>query len=94
MFYAYAGYLLIMNVLGFALMYADKRLARRHRWRIPERTLFTVAALGGSLGGVLGIWLCRHKTKHWYFVLGFPLLLLVHLALTVYLIEVGALKLP
>lgn len=94
MFYIYVLYMLAMNLLAFGLMFADKRFAQRRKWRIPERTLFFVAALGGSLGGVLGMRLFRHKTKHWYFVFGFTLLLLVHIALSVFLFCAGILQLP
>ena len=75
-----AGFLLFMNILGFALMFSDKRRARRGDWRIRERTLFLAAVFGGSLGSLLGMWLLHHKTRHWYFVWGLPLILLVQLA--------------
>ena len=75
-----SAYLLVMNLAAFGLMWSDKRRARRGEWRIPERTLLLTAALGGSLGGVLGMDLLRHKTRHWYFRFGLPLLLLLHLA--------------
>lgn len=78
-------YLAIINLAAFGLMAADKRRARLHRWRIPERTLFAAALLGGSLGAVAGMVLCRHKTKHWYFVLGMPLILAVQVAVCVWL---------
>ena len=72
-------FLLVMNLLGFVLMYSDKRRARRGQWRIRERDLFLAAIFGGSLGTILGMWLLRHKTKHRYFVLGMPLILLIQL---------------
>ena len=72
-------YLLVMNILGFALMFSDKRRAARGRWRIQERTLFLAAVFGGSLGCILGMCLFHHKTKHWYFTLGMPLIFLVQL---------------
>ena len=75
-----AVFLLFMNILGFALMYSDKRRARRGDWRIRERTLFLAAIFGGSLGSLLGMWLLHHKTRHWYFVWGMPLILLLQLA--------------
>ena len=75
-----AVYLLGMNILGFALMFSDKRRARRRDWRVRERTLFLAAVFGGSFGSLLGMWLLHHKTKHWYFVWGMPLILLVKLA--------------
>ena len=73
-------YLLAVNLAAFALMGADKRKARRGAWRIPERTLFLPALLGGALGGVLGMRTFHHKTRHWYFRWGFPLLLALQLA--------------
>ena len=73
-------YLLAVNLAAFVLMGADKRKARRGAWRISERTLFLPALLGGALGGVLGMRLFHHKTRHWYFRYGFPLLLALQLA--------------
>lgn len=72
-------YLLAVNLAAFMLMGADKRRARRGAWRISEKALFLQAALGGALGGVLGMRVFHHKTRHWYFRLGFPLLLLAQL---------------
>lgn len=67
-------YLLLINALGFALMLADKRKAQKNHWRIPEATLMTVAAFGGSLGAIAGMRLFRHKTKHPKFSLGLPVI--------------------
>ena len=74
-------YLLAVNVLLFALMGIDKWKAKRGAWRIPEKTLFLTAALGGSIGGILGMKLFRHKTKHNSFKFGFPAILIAQLAL-------------
>ena len=73
-------YLIAVNVLAFVLMGVDKRRAKQNAWRIPEKTLFLQAIFGGALGGVAGMRLFRHKTRHWYFKYGFPLLLLLQLA--------------
>ena len=73
--------LLVMNLAAFALMGIDKARAKADAWRIPEKTLFLVTALFGGLGGTLGMSFFRHKTKHWYFKLGFPALLVVQIAL-------------
>lgn len=73
--------LLVMNVLAFVLMGIDKLKAKHGAWRIPEKTLFLVTALFGGLGGTLGMNLFRHKTKHWYFRLGFPALLVIQVVL-------------
>ena len=72
-------YLLAVNLTAFFLMGLDKRRARREARRIPERTLFLPAILGGALGGTLGMRVFHHKTKHWYFRWGFPLLLVLQL---------------
>lgn len=69
--------LAVMNAAAFLLMGVDKRRAKKGAWRIPEKTLFLVTALFGGLGGTLGMFLLRHKTRHWYFRLGFPALLIV-----------------
>lgn len=72
-------YLLAANLTAFILMGVDKRRARRGEWRVSEKALFLPAVLGGALGGVLGMKVFRHKTRHWYFRFGFPLLLLIQL---------------
>ncbi|MDY2597754.1 MAG: DUF1294 domain-containing protein [Eubacteriales bacterium] len=63
----------VMSVIGFALMGIDKSRAINHKWRIKEATLFLIAFLGGGIGSTLGMFFFRHKTKHWYFRLFFPL---------------------
>lgn len=73
-------YLILANLAALVLMGLDKSRARRHRWRIPERTLFLSAVLGGSAGAIAGMWLFRHKTRHWYFVLGMPAILVLQVA--------------
>lgn len=78
-------YLLIINALGFLLMLVDKFKARRGLWRIPEATLMGVAALGGSIGSLAGMYLVRHKTQHLKFTLGIPAILFVQIALAIYL---------
>lgn len=78
-------YLTIINAAGFLLMLVDKRRARKKLWRIPERTLMTVAALGGSLGSLLGMYLFRHKTRHRKFTVGIPLILCAQAALWLFL---------
>ena len=66
-------YLVTINAAGFVLMLADKHKAKKNLWRIPEATLMTVAALGGSVGSLL--YTVRHKKKHPKFTVGIPLLL-------------------
>ena len=76
-------YLLIINALAFLIMLIDKEKAKAKAWRIPERTLMGLAALGGSLGTILAMRICRHKTKHLKFTLGVPILLAIHIIICV-----------
>lgn len=68
-------YLIVINAIGFLLMLTDKQKAKKGLWRIPEKTLFTVAIIGGSLGCIAGMRTFRHKTKHKTFTLGMPAIL-------------------
>ena len=68
-----------LNLVSFGLMAYDKRCAKAGKWRVSEKTLFIATACFGGLGGVLGMVLCRHKTKHWYFRVFFPVLLVLQL---------------
>ena len=68
-------YLLIINALGFLLMLVDKYKAKKNKWRIPEKTLMSMALLGGSIGCLAGMYAVRHKTQHLKFTLGIPLIL-------------------
>ena len=74
-------YLVLVNALAFLLMLIDKQKARRGSWRIPEATLLGIAAMGGSIGGILGMRLFRHKTRHLKFALGLPLILAAQIGL-------------
>ena len=74
------GILVLTNLFSFFLMGADKRRARKGKRRVPEKTLFLAAGCFGALGGVAGMRVFRHKTKHWYFQLFFPLMLAVQAA--------------
>ena len=78
-------YLVMINALGLAIMGVDKRRAITNQWRIPEKTLFLISAIGGSVGTLAGMYMFRHKTKHWYFVIGMPAILIVHVIIGLYL---------
>lgn len=78
-------YMIAVNLVGLLSMYIDKKRAVHKKWRIPERTLFLIAILGGSAGSLAGMHLFRHKTKHWYFVTLMPLILLIQILLIFYL---------
>lgn len=81
-----AVYLAAINLATFIVYGADKRRARKGKWRVPEKTLFLLPLLGGSVGALLGMRVFHHKTRHWYFVWGIPAILLAQLALAVWLL--------
>ena len=74
-------YLSLVNLLGFFAMFLDKQKAKGGKWRIPEKTLFLLALIGGSLGTTIGMHAFHHKTKHWYFKFGMPLIFIIQLVL-------------
>jgi len=82
-------WLVCINVVAFIVYGIDKRNAGK-RWRVPEKTLFLLAFLGGGIGCLAGMYLLRHKTKHWYFVLGIPLITVLEAILLIFaLIKIG-----
>ena len=80
-------YLIVINVLAFALMGIDKSKAKRHLWRIPEKTLFLSAVLGEVAVSHIIINIFHHKTRHWYFVMGMPMILIAEVAIYLYFIR-------
>ena len=78
-------YLVIINIVGFAMMGIDKKKAKKRSFRIPEASLFIIAVIGGSLGSVAGMYFFRHKTRHWYFVYGMPAILILQIILALVL---------
>lgn len=76
-----ALWVLFWSILNYVLMGIDKWKARRERWRVPEKTFFLVALLGGTLGAILGMYAFHHKTRHWYFKWGLPAILIAQIAL-------------
>ena len=79
-------YVIIVNIVGFAMMGIEKRKAKRGAFRIPEANLFLTALVGGSIGCIAGMYTFRHKTKHKSFVFGMPAILIVQLAVILYLL--------
>lgn len=76
-------YLILINLLSFFAMFSDKRRAIGGQWRISERFLFLLAILGGSIGAILGMYLFRHKTRHWRFVWGMPAVFMLQVVLII-----------
>ena len=71
------AYVIAVNLIAYYLMFYDKECAKSGQWRVPEKLLFRIAAMGGSIGGTLGMFRFHHKTKHRYFRYGFPIIAVV-----------------
>lgn len=80
LFIALGLWLLAVNLLAFILMGVDKNRAKKDAWRIKETTLFLPVLLGGGLGGIWGMNFFHHKTRHWYFRIGFPTILILEVS--------------
>lgn len=87
MIYKILLYLLIVNVITFLMMGYDKHEAKKGNWRISEKTLFTLVIIGGSIGGIIGMFTFRHKTKKWYFRFGFPIILILQILVVIDLVR-------
>ena len=77
--------LVMLNIISFVLMALDKKRAKKDRWRISEKALFISAALFGALGAMMGMYILHHKTRKWYFRVFIPLLFVIQLGITVFL---------
>lgn len=88
-YYIVIFYLLMINIAGFVVMGIDKQKAIKKRWRIRESTLFLIALVGGSFGSIVGMRVFHHKTKHWYFVCGMPLILIFQIAIAIFLMRIS-----
>lgn len=74
------AYLIVINLVTFIVFGVDKSKAKKHSWRIPEKTLFLLSIIGGSVGAIIGMHTFRHKTRKWYFAFGIPAILIIQLA--------------
>lgn len=77
-------YLIFINIISLLLFVIDKRKARKKKWRISEMTLLTSSFIGGSIGALVGMYVFRHKTKHWKFIILVPLSFVLHVVLFIY----------
>ena len=78
-------YLAMINIIGFFMMWSDKRKAKKGKWRIPEQTLFIVTALGGGIGTIAGMYTFRHKTQKLKFTVGLPVLVILEIVAIIYI---------
>ena len=76
-------YLVIINIIGFLAMLIDKQKAKRGSWRIPEKTLIILTAIGGGIGTLIGMYTFRHKTKKLKFTIGIPAILIAEILLVI-----------
>ncbi|MBR3255910.1 MAG: DUF1294 domain-containing protein [Clostridia bacterium] len=76
-------YLAVINLIGFFVMFLDKKKAKRGSWRISENAIFIITAIGGGIGTIAGMYRFRHKTKKARFKYGLPFLLICDIAILV-----------
>ena len=79
-------YFIVINIIGFFIMWLDKRKAIKGSWRIPEKTLFIITALGGGIGTIAGMYTFRHKTHKIQFVIGFPFITILEIMTIIYFV--------
>lgn len=79
-------YLLLINLIGFFVMWLDKKKAQHAKWRIKESTLLLVAAFGGGIGTIAGMYTFRHKTQKAKFVFGFPAIIVIQILIAIMII--------
>ena len=77
-------YFVVINIIGFLIMFIDKQKAKRVAWRIPEKTLFIITALGGGIGTIAGMYTFRHKTQKLQFIIGLPFITILEIILAIY----------
>ena len=79
-------YFIVINIIGFFIMWLDKRKSIKGSWRIPEKTLFIITALGGGIGTIAGMYTFRHKTQKIQFVIGFPVITILEIMTIIYFV--------
>ena len=77
-------YFVVINIIGFFIMFIDKQKAKKGAWRIPEKTIFIITALGGGIGTIAGMYTFRHKTQKLQFVVGLPFITILEIILAIY----------
>lgn len=82
-------YFIVINIIGFAIMYIDKQKAKKGKWRIPEKVIFIVTALGGGIGTISGMYTFRHKTQKVGFFVGLPAITIVEIMAIIYFIFIA-----
>ena len=76
--------IIIINIIGFLVMYIDKQKAKKGKWRIPEKTIFIITVLGGGIGTISGMYAFRHKTQKLHFTIGLPTITILEIIGVIY----------
>ena len=79
-------YIILINIIGFLVMLIDKKKAEKGKWRIQEKTIFIITALGGGIGTITGMYVFHHKTKKLQFTIGLPTITILEIVLGIYLL--------
>ena len=79
-------YFILINIIGFLVMLIDKKKAEKGKWRIQEKTIFIITALGGGIGTITGMYVFHHKTKKLQFTIGLPTITILEIVLGIYLL--------
>ena len=77
-------YFIIINIIGFLIMYIDKQKAKKGKWRIPEKTIYIITVLGGGIGTISGMYAFRHKTQKLHFTIGLPTITILEILGVIY----------
>ena len=81
-------YLIIINIITFAVFAWDKLAAIKGQWRVRESTLLGLTFIGGSLGALAAMLLARHKIRKPTFAVGVPFALVIHMAFVIWMIRI------
>lgn len=76
-------YFIIVNIIGYGMMWYDKKCAQNGMWRVKEKTLLIISLIGGSIGSLIGMYQFRHKTKHAVFKFGIPIIIIIQIGLLI-----------
>ncbi len=77
--------LIVMSLITFIIYGIDKKRSKKNQWRIKETILLSMSFFLGSIGGLCGMYVLRHKTKHWYFVVVNYVSIIIHIVLAIFI---------
>ena len=76
-------YIAIISLISIITCIYDKKISKKNKveLRVPEKILLILSALGGSVAMLITMLLIRHKTKHFKFMVGIPVIIILQVAL-------------